>query len=250
MTIIYEGVHHLKHLNFAEKMAGMFDAWIVVEGYSKPMGSTWRCKDLNVPCNSQDGTIEFMQSFARVHNNVYFYSCNDFYKGKDDQVNVAIDILKKLTSDCFLWEVDADEHWTLQDIETAEAIAAKSKNIGFSFGFNHYLSDGLIAKGHWGSGYLNRLWKWSGQYFRSHEPALLQGQRIVEPIDAVKFEHYSYYFEKDVLFKSQYYAGHEQVHKNWLRLPELKVFPAHISFLFGKDSPIGKTKSYIHKIAA
>jgi len=256
-TIVYEGLHHLKHKNFAEKMAKMFDAWIVVEGYSLPYGSTNWCKKLDVPANSQDGTIEFMQAFARVHSNVYFYSATNFYSGKDDQVNVVIDILKKIApfdkrqgKEIFLWEVDVDEHWSEFDIQTAENIARKSTAIGFSFPFNHYVGEGLIAKGTWGSGYLNRLWKWQGQLFKSHEPALLVGQRKVEPIDVVRFEHYSYYFEKDVKFKSLSYSGHEQVYQNWLKLKEQKEFPLHISFLFGKDSQIGKSKSFIHKIAA
>lgn len=247
-TIIYEGRHHLEHKGFAENMVKMFDHWIVVEGYSLPYGSTRWCNKLAVPPQSQDGTVEFMKEFSARHKNVHFYSQGKYYNGKDDQVNVAVEICKKLCRECFLWEVDADEHWTIENIEKAEAIASKSKHIGFSFGFNHMVGEGLIAKGEWGSGYLNRLWKWSGQYFRSHEPAMLHRQTHTEAIPGITFDHYSYYFDKDVLFKSLSYTGHENVYKNLNNVRTAESYPIHISALFGKDTRIGKSNSYIHKI--
>ncbi len=248
LTIVYEGLHHLNHRDFALKMASMFDKWIVIEGYSLPYGSTSWCKRLDLPATSQDGTVEFMNQFCKDHPNVYFYSSGKHYNGKDDQVNLGIDIIRKLTKSCYLWEVDVDEHWKIEDIELAESIADKSKAIGFSFPFNHYIGKDMIAKGDWGSGYLNRLWKWSGQYFKSHEPAMLIGQRYTEAIKEVRFEHFSYVFEKDVKFKSQSYSGHENVYKNFHLLESDIEFPAHISTLFGKDTKIGKTNSFIHKI--
>lgn len=247
-TIVYEGLHHLQHKDFAQRMANMFDHWIVVEGYSLPYGSTSWCNKLNVPARSQDGTVEFMNQLCAEHNNVYFYSPNKYYNGKDDQVNVAIDILRKISKSCYLWEVDVDEHWALESLSVAEALADNSKAIGFSFPFNHYVGQGLIAKGEWGSGYNNRLWKWTGQFFRSHEPAMLVGQRYVEPIKEVKYDHYSYYFEKDVKFKSESYSGHENVYKNWSKVLVSESYPVHISELFGKDTKIGKSNSFIDKL--
>jgi len=248
LTIIYEGKHHLEHKDFALKMATMFDHWIVIEGHALPYGSTKRCNKLSVSATSQDGTIEFMQEFSKQHKNVHFYSRGTYWNGKDEQVNVGIEILKKITKQCYLWEVDADEHWKLEDIEQAEKIADKSKHFGFRFRFNHFLGDGLIARGEWGSNHLNRLWKWSGQKFRSHEPAMLVGQRYTEPIEEVKFDHYSYYFDKDVKFKSLYYSGHQNVYKNIEAVRNASHYPIHISALFGKDTETGRTNSYIDKI--
>jgi hypothetical protein len=247
-TIIYDGVHHLKHLQFAERMAMMFDHWVVVEGHAKPFGSTKWCNRINTPASSIDGTIEFMNDFALDHKNVHFYSHGKYYLGKDEQVNIAIEIIKSITDKCFLWEVDVDEHWNLCDIVKAESKALKSDSKGFSFQFNHFVGKGLIAKGDWGSGWLNRLWKWSGEYFKSHEPALLYGQKVVEPIEGIKFDHYSYFFEKDVIFKSKYYKGHEVIYKNWKKIQKETSFPIHISELFGVRSALGKSQSYIYKI--
>lgn len=253
-TIIYEGRHHLEHKGFAENMLKMFDHWIVVEGYALPYGSTRWCKRLNVPAVSTDGTGHYLQKLSEKHENLHYYSLGRYYNGKDHQVNVAIDILTEIMEakynekKCWLWEVDADEHWRLEDLEKAEQIALTMDNIGFSFTFNQYVGEGLVAKGDWGSGALNRLWKWTGQYFKSHEPALLEGQKRCDVIPDVHFEHYSYYFDKDVKFKSQYYSGHENVYKNLNKIRTAKEYPVHISEFFGKNTQIGKSNSYIYKI--
>lgn len=246
ITIIYEGLHHLKHNDFAEKMASMFDAWIVVEGYALPYGSTKWCNMLSVPAGSKDGTVEFMRDFAETHKNVYFYSANGkYYNSKDQQVNVAISILRKLTSSCYLWQVDADEQWKLEDIVQAEQIASESKDIGFKFQFNHYVGKGIVAVGEWGSNYHNRLWKWSGQLFDTHEPPLLRGQRKATPIEGIKYEHYAYYFPKDVMFKSKSYPGHEQVYNNYDSIQQPNTYPMPLSRLFGESSKYSKTNSQI-----
>ena len=46
-----------------------------------------------------------------------------------------------------------------------------------------------------------------------------------------RFRHYAYRFEKDVLFKSLYYQGYEDVLKKWRALQEETVFPQPISRL-------------------
>jgi len=244
-TIIYEGLHHLQHNDFAEKMADMFDHWIVVEGNSLPYGSTKWCNMVSVPASSQDGTIEFMEEFAKSHKNVHFYSRGAYFNSKDSQVNHCIEILRKITTSCYLWEVDADEHWQLKDIERAEEMASRVTENGFSFQFNHLLGPGIMATGDWGSGYLNRLWKWNGELFKSHEPAMLRGQRRTMPLDGVKFDHYSYYFKKDIEFKSKYYPGCENIVKNWDNIQQPNTYPMPISRLFGENTRIGRSNSQI-----
>jgi len=104
-------------------MAAMFDHWIVIEGHSLPYGSTKWCKKIDVPPVSQDGTVEFMKEFAMLNKNVHFYSHGKYFVSKDEQVNFAIRTLRQITKSCMLWEVDADEHWKLEDISLAETIA-------------------------------------------------------------------------------------------------------------------------------
>lgn len=247
-TIIYNGLHHLEHLGFWQFMVENFDYWVVIEGHARPNGSTKWCKRVDTTPRSSDGTHEFMVDLASKYDNIRYYSPGRYWLGKDLQVNKAMEIITGLCGKCYLWEVDADEIWTSEKLKAAEDYADRSVSDGFSFQFNHFVGENLIASGDWGSGTLNRLWKWRGQYFRSHEPALLVGQRSCEFIEGIKFDHYSYYFEKDVAFKSKYYSGHELVYDKWKQLQLCQSFPVHISSLFGLHNKIGKSNSLIHAI--
>jgi hypothetical protein len=248
-TIIYNGLHHMQHKGWAEFMVANFDHWVVVEGHSRPNGSTRWCKKLSIPARSTDGTHEYLMELASNTPHLHYLSPNRYWLSKDHQVNQALELARHYTQHAYLWEVDADEHWRAEDLSAAEQYADDSAATGFGFQFNHYVGPNLIALGEWGSGVLNRLWKWDGQPMRSHEPALLMGQRRTELVPDIKFDHYSYYFEQDVKFKSMYYKGHEAVYSKWLELQSgSNTYPMHISSLFGLNTQIGKTKSYIHEI--
>jgi hypothetical protein len=39
------------------------------------------------------------------------------WKSKDEQVNAAIEEIKKTVKECFLWQVDIDEQWTLDQLQ-------------------------------------------------------------------------------------------------------------------------------------
>lgn len=247
-TIIYNGLHHLQHKGFADFMISNFDHWVVVEGHARPNGSTRWCRKLNISPRSTDGTHEYMIELESNHSNVHYVSPGRYWMSKDHQVNKALEVIRQYTQDCYLWEVDCDEHWTKEKLIAAEAIAENSSHICFAFQFNHFVGPRLIAHGEWGDGCLNRLWKWTGQPFRSHEPAVIMGQRSAYLIPDIKFDHYSYYFEKDVAFKASYYKDHEQVLDKWHLLQSMQQFPVHISSLFGSSSKIGSSKSYIDEI--
>lgn len=226
-------------------MVSNFDLWIIVEGSAKNGGSTSWCRNANTHYTSTDGTVEYLKQVQAENENVILYTHHKYYSSKDEQFNKGIAILKSRTDKCYLWQVDADEHWKVEDLAEAEHKIWRSMCNVASFQFNHYVKDGIIAKGNWGSGRVNRLWKWRGQMFRSHEPAVMTGQTA--PVELPqKFEHYSMVFEKDVKDKSKRYRGHEEVYKNWKRLEEL-TFPCHISKLFGKNNPVGRGESYLYK---
>jgi len=74
------------------------------------------------------------------------------------------------------------------------------------------------------------------------------GQRQTVHIPDVTFDHYSYSFDKDVKFKSVYYSGHQNVFKNIKAVRDSETFPLPISALFGKETAIGKSNSFIHKL--
>lgn len=248
ITIIYNGLHHLKHKGFAEFMAKNFDVWVVVEGHSKAGGSTSWCHNLKVSPTSKDGTVEFMRQFALDNPNVTFWSRGAYWRSKDEMVNSAIKLLKRKENFGYLWQVDADEHWTVEGLEEAERQLIESGKRQAAFQFNHYVGKDLIAVGDWGSGWVNRLFLWRGQRFISHEPSLMDTHNRTVAIEGVKFDHYSYYFEQDIKWKEQYYPDCEGIFDNWSLLPNKATFPQPISALFNAKNPISKSKSQIIKL--
>lgn len=239
-----------------EFMLRNFDYWIVIEGLASPNDSTSWCKDLKLSPRSTDGTHEFMESLSRSNTNVIYHSPGQNWRSKDAMVNEAVMITRLLAPDnkCYLWQVDADEIWTSEQLDVAESELSESNLKAGAFQFNHYLcktDDGrqLIGVGEWGSGYNIRLWKWRGERFISHEPPRIEGQNASLSLSP-KYEHYAYYFEQDVVFKSMYYGGHEQVYKGWLSLQKYRgELPVEVSMLFGaKNRKFDPGKSFIDQI--
>lgn len=248
ITIIYDSIQDLQHRGFSDFMVKNFDLWIIVEGSSKNGGSTAWCNRINTAPNSTDGTLEYVQNLASSYSHVHVYSQQAHYKSKDEQFNKGVEILKSLTNSCYLWQVDSDEHWTAEDLKEAERALRESESNVAEFQFNHYIINGdfaTVAVGDWGSSRCNRLWKWTGQDFERHEPAIMQGQTVALFLSQ-RFEHYSYCFENKVKFKSLYYKDHQHVYRNWKRLPRMQ-FPCHISQLFGRNTPTGKSNSFLYK---
>jgi hypothetical protein len=249
-TIIYNGYNHLLHNDYALRMVDMFDNWIIVEGAADNGGSTSWCHKNPGLCHSTDQTVSFLSGLANVHDNVHLIEINRKWKSKDEMVNAAINKLREITDKCTLWQVDIDEQWTLDKIEKNEAyLNYYEAGAGLVYFDRHFLGTDLIAKGFWVSKPVCRLWKWSGQLFASHEPSILDGQGLTV-VCPEGIDHYSYYFDEDVRFKSQFYKGHESVYANWKRINENKdkiKFPIHISELFGKRS-LGVTNTQIVRI--
>lgn len=249
-TIIYNGKHHLLHKDFAQRMVSMFDKWIIVEGFSRNGGSTAWCTSIRPPAQSTDGTIETCQDLASQNpTKVIFATSKTGWSSKDEQVNKAIELLQG-NEPGWLWQVDADEHWTLDDLEGAENILEKDFKIAGGFQFYHYLCkdvDGrqLVGKGAWGDNIHTRLWWWQGQKFISHEPPKMVGQDGVRLLPQ-KYHHYAYYFEQDVEFKSKYYRGYRQVLSNWRGLQKRRFdYPIPAKKLLGSSTTIDTNNSYI-----
>ena len=231
VTILYNGLHHLKHNDFAEFMANNFDYWAVVDGLSMNSGSTAWCNKLDLPANSTDGSIEFMQDITKRYNTILFSHKLAPYKSKDHQVNAAVDLLRTKTKHGWLWQVDVDEQWTAEKLADAEQRLFFDNAREGAFQFNHFVGKDIIAEGGWGSGFLPRLFKWRGQRFISHEPPRMDVNRRIKNIEGIKFNHYSYCFEQDVLFKEKYYGGYKGIHANWLKLQQANEFPQPLSAL-------------------
>ncbi len=243
ITIIYNSIEDLTYKGFSDFMIANFDHWIIVEGSSKNGGSTAWCHSIKTNHTSTDGTAEYLKTISAPNVKVHFHPTH--YKSKDEQFNIGIEILRTLVDSCYLWQVDSDEHWSAGDLSQAEKMLEDSPSNVAEFQFNHFVQQDVIAVGDWGSGSVNRLWKWNGERFDRHEPAIMNEQTAPVLLPQ-KFNHYSYIHESKVKFKSQYYKGHEQVYRNWKRLPN-QTYPCHISKLFG-NAPMGKSNSQLIKI--
>jgi len=259
-TIIYNGLHHLKHELYAERLCNALDHWIIIEGAAGNGGSTSWCNMLDRSYASKDGTREFIEDLSKKYpGKVSYRFAQKFWAGKDDMVRAAVDALILAGhKECFLWEIDADEQWLPEQMERAEERLLRENAKTGTFLCDYYLSHDLLAVGQWGEGNLipyRRLWHWRGEQFAKHEPPELEGGNGKTILIEERFKHFAFLFERDVYFKSQYYGGHEMIYHPWLKL-QLEAerskleFPLHISFLFGKKGWIGESKTYIKKIEA
>lgn len=262
ITIILNGDHHLAHNNYGERLPGMVDYWFVIEGPALPTGSTAWC---NPPgcLNSTDTTIPFLDKICAINENVFLKSNrHSAWQSKDIMINAAINMIKFYLKDkldnenVFLWQVDIDEQWNVGQLNEAETMLIEYNADCGCFHANHYVGENLIAKGTWGEGNqpgnplanaYRRLWKWNGQYFKSHEPPILINGNGKEFLLPQRFNHYSYFYEKDVIFKSQYYKGYENLHNKWIQLQKETAFPQPISRLI--DGYWGNTDTVIERIA-
>jgi GR25 family glycosyltransferase involved in LPS biosynthesis len=238
-TILFNGLHHLKHKNYTEFLAKNFDYWVVVEGASKNKGSTSWCKEMPSSYHkngkSIDGTVDFMKKLCKKYDNIIFIESNGMWESKDDMVNRAIDEVKKITNSCFLWQVDVDEQWTVEQIIKSEKeLKAKKCKTG-KFNVFQFVGEGLIAFGKdWAGAPFTRLWDWKGEKFISHEPPALNTTDKSETILSERMMHYAFYFEEDVKFKNDWYNDHDDSLKRWKKLKTEKKFPQHITYLFPK----------------
>ena len=250
LTIVYNAKHHLLHKDFSDKMLAMFDKWIIVEGFSRNGGSTAWCTSIRPSHQSTDGTIETCQDLASQNpTKVLFYSSGIGYASKDVQVNKGIEMLQGCEPG-WLWQIDADEHWTLEDLKGAEQMLEKDLTIAGAFQFYHYLCKDvngkqLVGKGAWGDGFSTRVWWWEGQKFKTHEPPIMEGQKEIRELPQ-KYIHYSYYFEKDVEFKSKYYKGYRPVIHNWRALQKRRlIYPISAKYLLGSGTSVDIRNSFI-----
>ena len=242
-TIIYNQLHQLQFRGFSEFMIANFDHWIVVDGLSGNGGSTSWCNDLNLTYHSTDGTVEFMRSLAS--DKVHFIEAKQKWESKDQMVNAAIELLRSITRSCILYQVDSDEHYTIQSMQRAERFLNSATQKCVSLTPIHYVAPNRIAMGKWVTK-ANRVWKWKGEDFISHEPAMIYGQGKALAIP-VSFNHYSYVFDKDVQFKEKYY-GYINLYERWKLIQESLEEELPITALFNEEHPIGKTKTKLVRI--
>jgi len=239
-TIILNGLHHLKHNDYYKFIIDNFDLWVIAEGAVNNSGSTSWCKKMpdNFHNNGRsiDGTYDFLKELSD-NPKVEVVISEGLWASKDEQVNATINIIKEKFNNVFLWQIDCDEQWSIENIELAEKTLLNNNINSAAFPAYSWLGNNILAKGEWGeciNGGYTRLWNWKGQEFQSHEPPLLVGGNGNHCMIPIYFNHYNYYFEKDVIFKDLWYSNHEGILNNWKKLQTLskEAFPLPINNFF------------------
>ena len=252
-TIVLNGLHHLNHKNFFNEMLEKFDLWVIVEGVALPGGSTSWCRepDSNFHNNylSVDGTTEFLDTQDN-DKLIVIRPEEGAWPSKDVQVNAAIKEIKNLYEECFLWQVDVDEHWRKDQLEEAEQLLLRHNGKTGCFLCDFLVGENQQVFGEWGEcihDKWRRLWHWTGEEFSAHEPPTLKGKNGPGFLLPQRFTHYSYYFDQDVLFKEKYYGGYDGLYERWKQIQSNRG-TIHVRELLGDKLRWSFTNSIIKYI--
>lgn len=184
---------------------------------------------------SSDGTTEYLNELAmKFPENITIYRKPNgaFWDGKVEMVNAP---LANINEECLLWQVDADELWTFQQLKKMHSLFVEhpKKTAAYFFcqffvGFRKYVS----SVDTWGNSPKDwpRVWRFGrGAKWTSHEPQILVNSsgndvKALNPFSreetaqhGLVFQHFGYVTEAQVRFKEIYY-GYKNAVAGWKAL--------------------------------
>jgi glycosyltransferase involved in cell wall biosynthesis len=196
---------------------------------------------------SHDGTSEYLNELVQLYpDNITIYRkpAGVFWDGKREMVNEP---LFNINEECLLWQIDADELWTLDQISTARQmfINHPEKTAAFYWcwyfvGENKIISTRNCYAQNPRQEWL-RTWRYKpGSVWVAHEPPRLEeplptGQwRDIASVNpflhqetenhGLVFQHFAYATAEQLRFKEQYY-GYKKAVSQWTKLQEVTKFP-------------------------
>ena len=229
--------------------------WHIVEGVAELKHDTgWSLKlggyindEIHDNGCSNDSTTEYLDELARQYpDNITVYRKPDgmFWDGKREMVNEP---LLNINEECLLWQIDADELWTVEQIFTARQIFIENPDKTAAFYWCWYFVGEKIIittrncyaqnpRQEW-----LRTWRYKpGSVWVAHEPPRLEeplpnGQwRDVAAVNpflhqetekhGLVFQHFAYVTPEQLRFKEQYY-GYSNAVSQWKALQETTKFP-------------------------
>jgi hypothetical protein len=224
ITIVYNGMPFLPmQLNCFNQLSLDWE-WLVVEGPAANVNCTSWCKP-QPPGHSNDGTHEFLMSLTN-HPRV-FYSWRLMWDG--GKVEMCNRALATITEPCVLLQIDADELWSAEQIEKIFRLISSPGQIdAANFYCRYFLGPNIVTVGDncYGNnpGEWARAWRlYPGMKFVRHEPPVLNRppymvqSRVGTKIMDLVFDHWAYYFEKQVAYKESFY-GYKNAVAQWKRL--------------------------------
>lgn len=204
--------------------------WHIIEGTALPLKDTSWVTGIP-PRLSEDGTTEYLQNLSS-HPNVTIVQ-KPSWPGKTAMVNHALSFCH---TPGLLWQLDADEIWQAQDIETIyNAFQSNPRKNCARFHARYFLGQNIIITSdntygnHFGEWV--RCWRYfPGMKFKKHEPPVImpmaENAFSVEQTLAmgVEFDHYAYATIDQVALKEKYY-GYTGAVDQWLKLQQNTVWP-------------------------
>lgn len=216
VTIVLDGEPWIERHYPVFKSLDLDWRWIICEGVAANTNCTSWCAKIE-PRLSTDGTHEYIESLRRDDLRVEVISSPLWRSGKVGMCNAALALIHE---PCLLWQVDSDELWTKEQIETvARLFSVYPWNNSAFFRCRYFVGPDVVTVGtdcygnnttyEW-----RRVWTYRpSQRFVTHEPPVLTGapdrcmsHGMTESHGCV-FDHMAYATEAQVAFKQRYYAG-------------------------------------------
>lgn len=216
--------------------------WHISEGPASPVNDTSWCKSLPYG-PSKDGTVEYLRHIASIDPRVHVYQ-HPLWEGKAPMCNVSLDRIKEPT---IVWEIDADEIWTVRQIQTLHRMF-ECEQVKKLAGLPHKNAAQFLCRCWMGPRVLitsintygnNTGYEWRrawvaepGFKFIAHEPPSPNqnfdyfSHADTESMGLV-FDHYSYATAKQVAFKEHYY-GYTGALRHWEALQLNTVWPVKL----------------------
>jgi tetratricopeptide (TPR) repeat protein/glycosyltransferase involved in cell wall biosynthesis/GT2 family glycosyltransferase len=261
-TIVLNGEPFIRyHLEILQKLDIPWH-WHIIEGVADlkndtawSLGNGGRIADrYHRNGLSVDGTTAYLDRIVRENPHritLYRNASGAFWDGKLEMVNAP---LKNLPQHCLLWQIDADELWSTDQIETAHRLFIEQPARTAAFFHCHFFvgPDLVTTTNNTNSHHTTyewiRLWRYQkGMQWKSHEPPRLMVRKETGWEDAARiapfshreteaaglvFTHYAYGLASQVRFKEDYY-GYTGAVRQWRRLQTVSDLPVRLSSYFG-----------------
>ncbi len=253
-TIVLNGKPFIQyHINILNQLPFKWH-WHVVEGVADLKNDTaWSVKlgghiteDIHQNGLSKDGTTEYLNELAELYPDqvtIYRKPEGMFWDGKLEMVNAP---LANIDEECLLWQIDADELWTVEQINTVRHLFLESPDKTAAYYWcNYFVGEKLLISSRYcyaqnpQQEWL-RTWRYQpGCYWAAHEPPILaqlnsnqwQDVASINPFlhqeteaEGLIFQHFAYVIPEQLEFKEKYY-GYANAYAQWQTLQAETRFP-------------------------
>ena len=254
-TIVLNGIPFIEyHIEVFKQLPFQWH-WHIVEGVADLTHDTaWSLRlggqitdGIHIQGRSKDGTTEYLDELARLYpDNITIYRkpVGEFWDGKREMIQAP---LVNIQEECLLWQVDVDELWTVEQIESARQlfVANPDKTSAYYWCW-YFVGEKLVVSTR--NCYTQnpqqewlRTWRFKPEYtWAAHEPPVLIEKfpdgsfRDIAKINPflhedtekynLVFQHYAYVLPEQLQFKETYY-GYQAAESQWLKLQQAQRLP-------------------------